>query len=127
MSGPLCRPQFHRYGSELGGTTAIPNDQVLHGRQIALSMNDPSLSLPPVDVFNWHYIQCVLKNSPPLPIKKLPTFTISPCRFVQETMTIRVTLTSTTKEILQILLILLTFGILLRQERISFGGGRARS
>jgi len=34
----------------------------LHGHQVALSTRDPSLSLPPVGVFNWHYTQCVLKK-----------------------------------------------------------------
>ena len=35
---------------------------MLHGHQIALSSHDPLLALPPVGVFNWHYIQCVLKK-----------------------------------------------------------------
>ncbi|KAF8218606.1 hypothetical protein L208DRAFT_1482089 [Tricholoma matsutake] len=31
----------------------------------------PYTLVPPVGVFNWHYIQCVLKkNSPPPPISK---------------------------------------------------------
>lgn len=33
-----------------------------HGRQISLTTHDPSLALPPAGVFNWHYIQCVLKK-----------------------------------------------------------------
>jgi hypothetical protein len=39
-----------------------PNEPVLHGRQVTLSSNDASLSLPPAGVFNWHYLQCVLKK-----------------------------------------------------------------
>jgi hypothetical protein len=38
------------------------NDQVLHGCQIAPLTHDPLYALPPVGVFNWHYIQCVLKK-----------------------------------------------------------------
>ena len=46
-----------------GGLPLSPNDQALHGRQIVLSTHDPSLlPLPPTGVFNWHYIQCVLKK-----------------------------------------------------------------
>jgi hypothetical protein len=46
----------------LFGGLPSPNDRVLHGHRIALSTHDPSLSLPPVGVFNWHYTQCVLKK-----------------------------------------------------------------
>jgi hypothetical protein len=38
------------------------NEPALHGRQVTLSSNDTSLSLPPAGVFNWHYLQCVLKK-----------------------------------------------------------------
>ena len=34
----------------------------LHGRQITLTTHDTSLDPPPVAIFNWHYIQCVLKK-----------------------------------------------------------------
>ena len=34
----------------------------VHGRQIALTSHGPAVPLPPVGVFNWHYIQCVLKK-----------------------------------------------------------------
>lgn len=37
-------------------------EPLLHGHQISLSSHDPSLALPPVGVFNWHYVQCVLKK-----------------------------------------------------------------
>ncbi|KIM83774.1 hypothetical protein PILCRDRAFT_87786 [Piloderma croceum F 1598] len=38
------------------------NEQALHGHQIALHTHDPSVALPLVGVFNWHYLQCVLKK-----------------------------------------------------------------
>ena len=38
------------------------NDQALHGCQIAPVTHDPLYALPPAGVFNWHYIQCVLKK-----------------------------------------------------------------
>jgi hypothetical protein len=37
-----------------------PNDPLIHGHQITLTSHDPSMPLPPVGVFNWHYVQCVL-------------------------------------------------------------------
>jgi hypothetical protein len=33
-----------------------------HGTRITLSTHGSSLNLLPVGVFNWHYIQCVLKR-----------------------------------------------------------------
>ncbi|KAF5373230.1 hypothetical protein D9615_007414 [Tricholomella constricta] len=45
-----------------GGPPLTSNDPMCHGRQLTLSIHDPSLSLPPVGVFNWHYVQCVLKK-----------------------------------------------------------------
>ena len=36
----------------------------LHAWQITLTTHDTSLDLPSVGVFNWHYIQCVLKFAP---------------------------------------------------------------
>ena len=44
-----------------GGMLA-QNDRALHGCQIAPLSHDPLYALPPVGVFNWHYIQCVLKK-----------------------------------------------------------------
>ena len=39
-----------------------PTLPLLHGRQITLITHDTSLNLPPAGVFNWHYVQCVLKK-----------------------------------------------------------------
>jgi hypothetical protein len=39
-----------------------PHDTLLHGHTITFSTHDPKVSLPPTGVFNWHYIQCVLKK-----------------------------------------------------------------
>lgn len=44
---------------------------MLHGHQITLSTQDDSLPLPPVGVFNWHYIQCVLKKFATSDYKKI--------------------------------------------------------
>jgi hypothetical protein len=44
----------------LGSQPLTPNDPMLHGHQVTLITHDPSLSLPPAGVFNWHYVQCVL-------------------------------------------------------------------
>ena len=33
---------------------------MLHGHTITLSTRDASF--PPIGVFNWHYVQCVLKR-----------------------------------------------------------------
>jgi hypothetical protein len=33
-----------------------------HGHHINLTSHNPNLLLPPAGVFNWHYIQCVLKK-----------------------------------------------------------------
>jgi hypothetical protein len=38
------------------------NDEPLHGTQVTLSAHDSSISLPPLGVFDWHYVQCVLKK-----------------------------------------------------------------
>ena len=38
------------------------NEPMCHGTRITLSTHGSSLNLPPVGVFNWHYIQCVLKR-----------------------------------------------------------------
>lgn len=39
----------------------LGSEPVLHGCQITLSAHN-LLPLPPVGVFNWHYLQCVLKK-----------------------------------------------------------------
>ena len=40
-----------------------PRDEaMLHGHQITLSTHNSSVSLPPVSIFDWHYVQCVLKR-----------------------------------------------------------------
>ncbi|KAF8813131.1 hypothetical protein BYT27DRAFT_7131819 [Phlegmacium glaucopus] len=46
----------------LGGPLLPSYNQPLHGFQISLQTHDPSFTLPHVGVFNWHYIQCVLKK-----------------------------------------------------------------
>jgi hypothetical protein len=46
----------------LSGGSRSPNATELHDHQVTLSTHDASLSLPPAGVFNWHYIQCVLKK-----------------------------------------------------------------
>jgi hypothetical protein len=38
------------------------NERMCHGTPITLSDNGFSVPLPPVGVFNWHYVQCVLKK-----------------------------------------------------------------
>ena len=77
-------PSFVNEPLNIHGGDLSPNEQVLHGHQIALHTHDPLVALPPVGVFNWHYLQCVLKKILlPLPIKQLTTFTISPCHSVR--------------------------------------------
>ncbi|CAA7257420.1 unnamed protein product [Cyclocybe aegerita] len=39
------------------GGPPTPGVPELHGHQISLNTHDPSLPLPPVGVFNWHYMQ----------------------------------------------------------------------
>ena len=46
----------------ISGTLLSQNDRALHGYQIAPLSHDPLYALPPVGVFDWHYIQCVLKK-----------------------------------------------------------------
>ena len=48
----------------LCGGMPSSNDSVpmLHGRQITLSTHNSLVSLPPASVFDWHYVQCVLKR-----------------------------------------------------------------
>jgi hypothetical protein len=46
------------YGTE----PANENERMCHGAPITLSDNGSSVPLPPVGVFNWHYVQCVLKK-----------------------------------------------------------------
>jgi hypothetical protein len=45
----------------LGLEPRIPNVPMLHGHPITLTAHDAS-PLPPVGMFNWHYLQCVLKR-----------------------------------------------------------------
>ena len=45
----------------LGLEPRIPNVPMLHGHPITLTTHNGS-PLPPVGVFNWHYLQCVLKR-----------------------------------------------------------------
>ena len=109
----LCQDQYvvHSFADmplNIWGGTLSPNDQALHGCQIAPLTHDPLYALPQVGVFNWHYIQCVLEKFSTLAYQQI---NISLCRSVPETMmTTRVTLTSTMTETSQILLILLTSG-----------------
>lgn len=45
--------------SGLAVTTGLP---ALHGYQVTLTVHGGSINLPPPGVFNWHYLQCVLKR-----------------------------------------------------------------
>ena len=38
------------------------NERMCHGVPITLSDNGSIVPLPPVGVFKWHYVQCVLKK-----------------------------------------------------------------
>jgi len=51
---------LNRFGLNLDPTN--PGETLLHGYQVILTSLNPSLQLPPVGVFNWHYVQCVLKK-----------------------------------------------------------------
>ena len=44
-----------------GTTVEAPNEPICHGKSITLVARE-SVNTPPVGVFNWHYIQCVLKR-----------------------------------------------------------------
>lgn len=62
-----CQNQYvlHSFADtplNLSGGPLFPNERALHGHQITLTTHDRSVALPPVGVFNWHYIQCVLKK-----------------------------------------------------------------
>jgi hypothetical protein len=62
-----CKDQYviHSFRDEplnIHGGNLSQNEQALHGHQIALHTHDPLVALPPVGVFNWHYLQCVLKK-----------------------------------------------------------------
>jgi len=42
---------------------SLPNQSTqLHGRKVALSVHAGDHRLPPPGVFNWHYLQCVIKR-----------------------------------------------------------------
>jgi hypothetical protein len=43
-----------------GAMPLTPSDPMLHGHTITLSTHDASF--PPIGMFNWHYLQCVLKK-----------------------------------------------------------------
>ncbi|KAM6493645.1 hypothetical protein JOM56_010006, partial [Amanita muscaria] len=47
---------FHAH-LNIFGVPLTPGDQMLHGHTITLSTHDP-----PIGMFNWHYLQCVLKK-----------------------------------------------------------------
>ena len=38
------------------------NEAMCHSYHISLTTHDPSLDLPPFSMFNWHYIQCIIKK-----------------------------------------------------------------
>jgi hypothetical protein len=108
---PGCQDQYvvHSFADmplNLGGLPLSLKDQALHGHQIAPHTHDPLFALPPVGVFNWYYIQCVLKILHP----RLSSNHHFALPFRKETTTTRVMLTLTMTETSQILLILLTFG-----------------
>ena len=43
-----------------GGPLLTPNDPVVHNHTITFPTNNAAF--PPIGVFNWHYLQCVLKR-----------------------------------------------------------------
>ncbi|KAM6493643.1 hypothetical protein JOM56_010004 [Amanita muscaria] len=51
---------FHAHLNILGALPLTPSDPMLHGHTITLSTHDASF--PPIGMFNWHYLQCVLKK-----------------------------------------------------------------
>ena len=45
-----------------GISPPIVNEAMCHGYHISLTTYGPSLGLPPVSIFNWHYTQCIIKK-----------------------------------------------------------------
>ncbi|KAF8343485.1 hypothetical protein F5887DRAFT_328494 [Amanita rubescens] len=53
---------FYEAPLTTSGTEPLnPNDQMLHDYPITLTTHN-NLRLPPAGLFNWHYLQCVLKR-----------------------------------------------------------------
>ena len=99
-----CKVQYviHSFIDEplnIHGGNLSQNEQALHGHQIALHTHDPLVALPPVGVFNWHYLQCVLKKfSTPAyqAIDNICYFSL-PFRNIEETTTMTMTMTETSQ------------------------------
>ncbi|KAM6493658.1 hypothetical protein JOM56_010019 [Amanita muscaria] len=62
-SGPdqyVIHSFFHAQLSIIGAPPLAPSNPMLHGHTMTLSTHDASF--PPIGMFNWHYLQCVLKK-----------------------------------------------------------------
>ena len=57
----------------------------LHGYQVMLSVHAGNHCLPPPGVFNWHYLQCIIKQFGTPEYKSLPNrFFIYPFRMASD-------------------------------------------